>query len=307
MKNFYRLIIISLIISVLLSSCAFAARKGGINSVHGGVLNYLGTTEDEFQAALDKLTEMLPAFSFGAPQGALYQDVVKMLTAFRDNRHVIHFYDNLTSMLMALEAGRVDEISLPESTARYIMKSDPEYRILFAIRMPSAISCGFRADDTALCEEFNKAIASMKEDGTLKAIEEKYINADNTSEAVAFEKFEDAAKITVAVTGDMPPIDFVAADGTPAGYNTAVLSEIGKRLKKNIEIINIEAGARSSALISKRADVIFWYRSTKGMTIPEELEFKGENPLNAVMKDAAEGVILSVPYYEWERTLMITK
>ncbi len=307
LKNFYRVVIVALMVSVLFSSCAFAARKGGLNHVHGGVLNYLGTTEDEFQNALDELTAMLPAFSlsmFDVPEN---QDFVTMLTAIKENRHVIHFYDNLTSMLMALEAGRVDEISLPESTAKYIMKSDPEYRILFTIRMPSAISCGFRAEDKELCAEFSKAIASMKEDGTLKALEEKYINAENISEAAAFEKFEDAGKITVAVTGDMPPMDFVASDGKPAGYNTAVLSEIGKRLKKNIEIISVEAGARSSALTSGRADVIFWYRSTKGMTFPKEIEIKGENPVNAVMKDANEGVILSEPYYEWQRTLIITK
>ena len=306
-KNFYRLITVALIISVLFSSCAFAARKSGINSVHGGVLNYLGTNEDEFQKAVDELSELLKAYSFAASNLAAHQDVIEMLIAFRDHRHVIHFYDNLTSMLMALEAGRVDEISLPESTARYVMKNDPEYRIIFAIRMPSSISCGFRAEDTALCEEFNKAIASMKEDGTLKALEEKYIKAENTSEAAAFEKFEDAGKITVALTGDMPPIDFIAADGTPAGYNTAVLSEIGKRLKKNIEIISVEAGARSAALTSGRADVVFWYRSTKGMTIPAEFDFKGDNPVNAVVKDATEGVILSAPYYEWQKTLMITK
>ena len=103
-KKFYRLILVALMISVLFSSCAFAARKEGVNHVHGGVLNYLGTTEDEFQNALDELTAMLPAFSlsmFDVPEN---QDFVTMLTAIKENRHVIHFYDNLTSMLMALDA-----------------------------------------------------------------------------------------------------------------------------------------------------------------------------------------------------------
>jgi ABC-type amino acid transport substrate-binding protein len=139
----------------------------------------------------------------------------------------------------------------------------------------------------------------MKEDGTLKKLGEKYINPDVTPEAVAFENFEGADKITVAVTGDMPPIDFVAENGKPAGYNTAVLSEIGKRLKKNIEVISIESGARSSALVSGRADIIFWYKTTKGLGLPD--------PSKDPVKDSTEGVILSVPYYEWERTLLLTK
>lgn len=305
-KKTFRFVVAMLMLCALMSSGAYAALAP--RAIHGGVLSYLGTTEDEFQSAVDKLSKMLPAFAFGT-NSIGNGDIIDLLTAFRDHRHIIHFYDSLTSMLMALNSGRVDEISLPESTARYVMRSDPAYRILFTIRMPSAISFGFRAEDTGLCGDFSKVIEAMKEDGTLKALEEKYINnADKNPEAVAFENFgEDAGKITIAITGDMPPIDFVAEDGNPAGYNTAVLSEIGKRLKKNINVINIEAGARSSALVSGKADVIFWYRSTKGMDIPEETGFKGENPLNAAMKDSTEGVILSTPYYEWERSLMITK
>ncbi|MDY6399735.1 MAG: transporter substrate-binding domain-containing protein [Synergistales bacterium] len=306
-KKTFRFVVAMLMLCALMSSGAYAALAP--RAIHGGVLGYLGTTEDEFQAAVDNFSRMLPAFSFGLNNSPLAQEFVEFLIAFRDHRHIIHFYDNLTSMLMALNSGRVDEISLPESTARYVMRSDPAYRIIFTIRMPSAISFGFRAEDTGLCGDFNKVIEAMKEDGTLKALEEKYIkDASENPEAAAFENFgEDAGKITIAITGDMPPIDFVAEDGKPAGYNTAVLSEIGKRLKKNINVINIEAGARSSALVSGKADVIFWYRSTKGMDIPEETGFKGENPLNTAIKDSTEGVILSTPYYEWERTLMLTK
>jgi len=271
------------------------------------MIGYLGATENEFQNAVDELNEILQVFSSMPYASPEHLEFLKILEAFHNNRHVIHFYYNLASMLMALNAGHVREISLPESTAKYILKNNPEYLKLFSIIMPSSLSFGFRGENSELCGEFNKAIASMKEDGTLKALEEKYINAENISDAASFEKFDGAGKITVAVTGDMPPIDFIAADGTPAGYNTAVLSEIGRRLKKNIDIISIEAGARSAALSSMRADVIFWYRSTKGMTFPKEIEFNGENPVNAVMNDATEGVILSEPYYEWKNTFIITK
>jgi len=271
------------------------------------MIGYLGATENEFQEALDSFRQMLPNYSLARTADPALKEQLRAFSIFRNNRYVVKFYYNLASMLMALNAGHVREISLPESTAKYILKNNPEYMKLFSIIMPSSLSFGFRAEDSELCGELNKAIISMKEDGTLKALEEKYINTENISETASFEKFEGAGEITVAVTGDMPPIDFVAADGKPAGYNTAVLSEIGKRLKKNIEIIDIEAGARLSTLTSGRADVIFWYRSTKGITIPEEFEINGENPVNAVMRDATEGVILSEPYYEWKNTFIITK
>ena len=304
MKNFSRSLILALVLCVFVSSCACAAIS---KSIHGGMLAYLGTTEDEFQQATDQLHDLLKAYSFALNPAAV-QEYVEVLIAMRDDRHVIHFYDNLTSMLMALNAGRVDEISLPEAVARYIMRKGEGYRVLFTIFMPSSISFGFRAEDTGLCEDFNKAIAAMKEDGTFKALEEKYIkNAEENPAAVEFSKIDGAGTITVAVTGDMPPIDYVDGSGKAAGYNTAVLAELGKRMNKNIALLNIEAGARSAALTSKRADVIFWYRNTQGITIPEETGFKGTNPINSVMKDSNEGVILSEPYYEWEKTLMLTK
>jgi polar amino acid transport system substrate-binding protein len=170
--------------------------------------------------------------------------------------------------------------------------------------MPSTISFGFKRGNTLLQKEFNSAINAMKKDGTLASIERKFITEMDSSEPerVKFQEFKGAKTIRVAVTGDMPPIDFIAADGTPAGYNTAVMAEIGKRLKRNIRLISVDTGGRSSALASERVDVVFWYRNTEGIKTPSKL--KGKN-LGGVMKDTLEGVILSVPYYEWDTDLII--
>ena len=111
-------------------------------------------------------------------------------------------------------------------------------------------------------------------------------------EAVKFEKFENAGSVKVAVTGDMPPIDYIAADGTPAGFNTAVLAEIAKRMKVNIELLNIDSGARAAALASKRADVVFWFRTDTGVD---------------VQADVPEDIALSEAYYSWNENLHIKK
>ncbi|MBQ7267295.1 MAG: hypothetical protein IJR11_02890, partial [Synergistaceae bacterium] len=99
-------------------------------------------------------------------------------------------------------------------------------------------------------------------------------------------------------TGDMPPIDMFAGDGKPAGYNTAILAEIGKRLKKNIRLLSIEAAARNSALISGRADVVFWYRTVKIEIGDAEID-------NSVFIDAPDEIILSEPYYSWNREFIL--
>ena len=57
-------------------------------------------------------------------------------------------------------------------------------------------------------------------------------------------KFEGAETITVAVTGDMPPLDYTGPDGEPAGFNTAILAEIARRLHVNLRTVTLETAAR---------------------------------------------------------------
>ncbi len=289
----------------LFSSTAMAEHRRSREVQTVGVLSYLGTDPETFQEKVNELGKMLTSATMRAASFPGMNDTIAFLNSFRKSEYEIKFYDSLTNMVLALDAEQVKVISIPEYTARYLMRNDPDYLVLFTILMPSSVSFGFRSDKDALRDEFNKAIRSMKEDGTLKALEEKYItNPESEPEAVAFEKFDGADKITIAVTGDIPPIDYIAANGSPAGYNTAVLSEIGRRLHKNVEVLSIEAGARSSSLVSGKADVIFWYRSTKG--IDTSIVFDVDNPLTSAMNDVAEGILLSEPYYEWQRNMLLT-
>ena len=127
----------------------------------------------------------------------------------------------------------------------------------------------------------------MKTDGSLDALIEKYINNPSDSpQPVEISKIDGAETIKVGVTGDLPPLDLVLADGTPAGFNTAVLAEISKRIGKNIELIQVDSGARASALTSKVVDVIFW------VVVPAD---NSNRPKNI---DTPEGVAVTTPYYQ---------
>ena len=122
--------------------------------------------------------------------------------------------------------------------------------------------------------------------GNFSDLQEKYIyDPDFASiEPVEFAEFESADKIIVAVTGDLPPVDYVDAAGNAAGFNTAILAEIGRNLGLNVELVHIGHSGKTAALSSGRVDVVFWYRYLAG----DEDIFKLEVP---------ERVILSNPYY----------
>lgn len=201
------------------------------------------------------------------------------------------YYNSLNSMQMGLTAGNIDTIRTYGSVANYMTGRDSKLAIKNSqtVQLVDNFSCAIRENDTELKEKFDAAISSMKSDGTLDNLVEKYIKnlkADEEPPAVAMPKIAGAETIKVGVTGDLPPLDLVLADGTPAGFNTAILSEISQRIVKNIELVQIESNARAAALTSGQVDVIFW------VVTPE-----GESPIPA-NADTPAGVTLTQSYYQ---------
>ena len=202
--------------------------------------------------------------------------------------YVFVFYDSILSMTLSLGAGDIDAMALPEIVAHYVINNRPDLKVSRIIKpeYKQYFVFGFSEKNEELCKKFNDALKDIKSDGTLDKLKERYLKTDGEIESISFENFADAETIKVAVTGDLPPIDYVASDGSAAGFNTALLSEIAKKLKVNISLVNTNTGARAASLISGRSDVAFWYQLSDGVD---------------KQKDIPQGIIVSEPYYEWDK------
>ncbi|MBQ9629124.1 MAG: transporter substrate-binding domain-containing protein [Synergistaceae bacterium] len=207
------------------------------------------------------------------------------------------FYDSLNAMQMGLNAGDVNAIALPEDVGEYLLNVTEGYTISAIIRdEPVFLSLGFRkSDDPELRDKFNDALLSMKADGTLAIMLSKFVTEAGIGEPepIKFYKYSNTDTVKVAITGDMPPIDYVGADGKPAGFNTAILAEICRRLHLNVELVQIDSGARAASLASGRSDIVFWFQSRKAQ--------------GKILADVPDGVVLSESYYNWDDTYLITK
>lgn len=268
-------IIFASAIAVLIASCVYASV---IMTARVGFLTRLNTSEDEFSRIIQDSSR---ATGWN-------------LLSNRHELYGVKFYDSLSTMLMALDKGEIDEITLPDVVADYITTMNPDYEIccMARTRFPMSLAFGFKKDNAELLWKFNRAIKEMEDDWTLPEIQGAYIYTIDRKKPVTFEKYDGAETVRAAVTGDIPPIDFVDEDGKPSGFNTALLAEIGRRLKVNIEIVHIDAGARNAALSSGRVDLVFWYETAEN---------------GAWNLDAPEGVILSMPYYSWNKFFHIKK
>ena len=226
-----------------------------------------------------------------------------VIVANTTERPEFTFYSSMNQMIMALNAGEIDEVLFPEAQAEYFLSLNPDHVIKCMVMMkdaPFLLSFGFSAENKDLCESFSRALAEMKRDGTLVTLYGKYILGANTAvfeesaiadpsrtsaAPVVFRNFDGAREIRIAVTGDMPPIDYIAPDGSAQGFNAAILAEICGRLGLNVKLQNIESGARVAMLTSGRSDAVFWFEHKRGAKESH---------------DAPEGVILSEPYYQFD-------
>ena len=269
MKKFF-IILLSLVLCPLsLFGCGGDKTANDTGKVKLGTITRLNTDEKNMGDALDKAAENL---------------------GVKDTKHLPKFYENFSQMQMGLEAGDVAAISTYNCVANYLIANNSKFEIVphFAINKLQDYFCfAVRKDDTQLKADLDKVIDEMKSDGSLDKLINDYVTNPEKGKPLAVEipNTDGATTIKVGVTGDLPPLDLILPDNSPAGFNTAMLAEIAKRSGKNIEVVQIESGARAAALSSKLIDVVFW------VIIP----FGGDMPVDL---DKPEGLELSAPYFK---------
>ena len=179
-------------------------------------------------------------------------------------------YHNLTAMVLDLDAGNVEYLLVPASVAGYLKAQDDSLTIApGGAGVPTEIRMAVRAEDEALYEQLQGGIQALRADGSLDALVETYItNISVDAAADSTPAGEDA--YVVGVTGDLPPLDYVAADGTPSGFNVALMNAISETMDLPFTFVQVEADARLSALSSGKIDVVFWYGNVQGYTSERE-------------------------------------
>ena len=275
-------ILCSLIFVLLVTSCAYAEVIGTLNRSNVNIPENL-TVEEVMYTKGYKDALLATVFD----------------KDFKTEGTSMKFYDSVSLMQLALNKGDIDVFTAPEFVGEYMLRTNPEYilRGLMIGKVSMALALGFLEEKKELCDKFSKAIEEMEEEGKIGLLLRDSITGPKAAnpDPVEFAKFDGAETINVAVTGDMPPLDYIDAGGKPAGFNTAMLSEIGRRLKININLVNIETGARAIALKSGRADAVFWFQVFTGYE-----NFKDQ-------PDIPEGVIVTTPYYGWNKSVLIGK
>ena len=260
-----------IIATILLLAIAIVSVPALADGIRIGSLTFIGVTEDD---------------SRSWPAEAAAKGVEEALF---ENDITYTFFDNLQSMLLALNSGEIDCFTIVSSTANYIAARNEG---LVATPQNLDIQVGFciamLTENSTRIEAIDGAIAAMQADGTLDRLKEQYIYAlgADDPEPVALPVIEGAETIRIAVTGDLPPMDVILSDGTPAGFNTAFLAELSQRIGVNFEPVSVESSARAVAISSGVVDALFWTRGT----------YDANDSTLLYPLDNLEGIVISAPY-----------
>ncbi len=229
-------------------------------------------------------------------------DTLGVVTAFNDatyeegERQIQRrAYANLNSLISDLQSASLDFAQFPDIVADYLVK---KYDFLSKTKQDGdveAFSIGVPPRNKDLLAEINTAITELESEGVIKDLTNEYFNKDEANyKKVEFEEFDGAQTITFAVTGNLPPVDYTDSEGVFSGFTTAFLSQLGKKLKKNIKLISCEPGARPAMLLSRKADALFWVISISN----EDLHPESYN---------MEGILLSDPYLTCPSSIVTLK
>ena len=233
----------------------------------------------------------------------------------------ITYYNSLNEMQLALKSGDITEIMVPECVADYMVSVNDELAIndleaagdseevpdaAEAKPLTNTFSLLLMKDNKDLRDELDDALLSLYEDGTIEQLKSDYIdNVSASPEAVEPEKTDYDRVLTVAVTGNLSPMDYINDAGEPAGFNTAIIAKLSDEMGVGFEFITIDSGARATALKSGKADIVFYASSlnikgydpfTDGVDAEKLSEF---NRLDEGYRgeDIPEDTIVSIPYY----------
>ena len=121
------------------------------------------------------------------------------------------YFDDLNTALMALLAGKIDEITdFPQPVAEYIAAHNDAigWELLKYLPTKTKLSMAVLKGNDEVFDLLNNAISELTESGKLEDLKAEYIDAFLESgkepEAAKMPEFDGAKTIRVAVSGDFP-------------------------------------------------------------------------------------------------------
>lgn len=173
-------------------------------------------------------------------------------------------YSSVVDSLTALKEGLVDCAMIDSPAARLFSNAYPELTYIRDPISTTTIGIGF-AKGNPLREKIGEVIQKLIEDGVLKELEDKWLDAED-GKTVPKETWPGKnGTLTCCVDVSGMPFAYAGQNGEVVGLETELLLRVAEILDYHLEILITDADGRSIALQTGKADLCYGL-----MTVTEE-------------------------------------
>ncbi|HML48581.1 MAG TPA: ABC transporter permease subunit, partial [Clostridia bacterium] len=166
----------------------------------------------------------------------------------------LSYFNGSADELVALKGGKVEAVPFDEPVARLAVSKNPELGILQERVAEDHYGISL-AKDSPLTAGVNAAIASMRQDGTLQAMTDKWTGADESVKTLPdLENAGENGVLRVGCYAGVEPMCYVS-DGETVGYDVELILRIGQILGMRVEFISVDFSGLIPMLQSGKADL----------------------------------------------------
>ena len=166
------------------------------------------------------------------------------------------YYDDASALLLALQSGTLDAVALDMPVAQLAAVRQPDLAVFPETVAPDTYGLGLQKD-SPLTDDISAIIERYTADGTLDALREKWLSADDSKKTIDVGEY-DAPNGTLRYAHDptLEPMSYAGGNGQSLGYEVELVSLIAKELGMKLEITQSTFNSLIQMLNSGRADIV---------------------------------------------------
>ncbi len=165
-------------------------------------------------------------------------------------------YQAPSDLIMALKSKKVQGVMLPKTTARLIIKHNPEIGFLTESLFSNPLGVGFHKDNSSLKKEFDLFLEKIKANGTYDEMYQRWFEEDAESAIMPeFNLANNKKQLNLGVsTGNLPFLAY--SEGQYIGFDAEMLYRFAEENGYNLNITSFQFSSLINALVSRKVDVI---------------------------------------------------
>ena len=169
----------------------------------------------------------------------------------------IRTFDDIMDAVSAIRAGQLDAVVTAFPGALQVTKKNPDLTIVDEPLSAENTAVAARQSDTALLAAVNRALDSLRVDGTLAAMKQRWFKPDlSPYDEPDIPNTTAGEPLTIGVSATREPFSFVDGNGRVTGHDGELARRLGALLHRPVVFSNIKLMALIPALQSGKIDLV---------------------------------------------------